>query len=543
MWWERLMAAAVPVLILSPLAAAVLASGCALRNTRAAARIEFSGATIALLAAAFLAARYVTADQSAGTLVGPLEFRWTPPIETGETVPDGHDGPVTGRATAQVLWRVDGLSLWPSAAAALIVWSLLLAERRGARKGELPWVLTAESAALSAFSASGVVLLCVSLAAAAVAAPFVVAGAGGNAARPAARRLMLQQMTAVLMLSAGLSALVALHGLLHAVPHAPPFETAGTIEGLAGDLAKLTRNNPFASVIWQQVAPWAFLGVLAGCLLWLGVFPAHGAITAAQRTGSTASRVVSGCLLPLIGCSLLLRVVLMVFPELAAQFGIVVLVVAGTGILFLPVSLWAHDRPRGAVALAPAFAACLCAAAFLSASGPAVRGGFLLAIGQALSLALWLIVSGHRHDSADAPTGPSQATRQITVLPRGLQALASLSLAGMPGLAVFPGIFLILMSAAELERWFTGAWLLAVLGLGAGWLMFAASLMQELGAASGAATDASLVRTRSASGILAGALLIAAVLALGLRPQHVLDAANPALPEFARSLVLSDQRE
>jgi NADH-quinone oxidoreductase subunit M len=132
-----------------------------------------------------------------------------------------------------------------------------------------------------------------------------------------------------------------------------------------------------------------------------------------------------------------------------------------------------------------------------------------------------------------------------------------LSLAGLPGLAMFPGLLLVIMGLVESSREFVGGWLIAVLVL---WLVLAlagGAILRSNNAAevarirvdddtpdSGAFGCAEgplreRTRTNDLSGreLAAIAPLIVASLWLGLAPQYVLDRVDPALSQLTPGIV------
>jgi NADH-quinone oxidoreductase subunit M len=228
------------------------------------------------------------------------------------------------------------------------------------------------------------------------------------------------------------------------------------------------------------------------------------------------------------------------------------------------VACWLHveDQPPRLAAGAASIGSGTCLAGILSMTASGLRGGVLILIGQALSLCLFTLVAGMRARRANAaspqltPPASSQDQRETPRL-RAAWTICRLNLAGIPGLAMFPGLLLVMMGLVESSREFVGGWLIAVLvvwlvlALSGGAIIRSNSVAEFAGVRvngrppdSGESGDAGeQTCERSGANDLTGRELaailplIAVSLCLGLAPQYVLDRIDPALSRLTSGIV------
>jgi NADH-quinone oxidoreductase subunit M len=475
-----------------------------------------------------------------------------------------------GAAEIHATFGVDGAGLWLAALVPLVVWCLLVSEwEQWATPGQLGWLLAAEGCVLMVFAARDVALLAAALGAVALVLPLAVGAIGGEGRRAASRRLMLHQLTASTLVTAGLAGTVVCHALMRGAPRAPPGPPSFDLDGLITGIRELAALSPPAALVWTQLSPWLFVCLAAGFTLWAGIFPFHAPAAAAQSRSSAAGQVLVGALGLKIGGYGLVRLVLPLFPELCASIGAVLFLAAIWGSFCVACWLHAEDQPSRIAAGTASIGSGACLAGILSMTSSGLRGGVLILIGQALSLSLYALLAGMRARRV-IPVGPTMnaapegATGRSgkpglceTPRLRAAWTFCRLSLAGIPGLAMFPGLLLVVMGLVDSSREFVGGWLIAVLVL---WLVLAlaggavlrTNDVAEFARTRGAAVDpnsgefgcageqpcgqnrATDLTMRELAAILP---LIVASLWLGLAPQYVLDRVDPVLSWLTPGIV------
>jgi NADH-quinone oxidoreductase subunit M len=468
-----------------------------------------------------------------------------------------------GAAEIQASFGIDGLGLWLAALVPLVVWCLLVSEwEQWATPGQLGWLLAAEGCMLMVFVARDVTLLAAAIGAAALVLPLAVGSIGGEGRRAASRRLMLHQLTASTLITAGLAGTVVCHALVRGAPRSPPGPPSFDLDGLIGGIRELAALSPPAALVWTQLSPWLFVCLAAGFTLWAGIFPLHAPAAAAQSRSSTAGRVLVGALGLKIGGYGLIRLVLPLFPELCASIGTVLFLAALWGSFCVACWLHAEDQPSRLAAGAASIGSSVCLAGILSMTASGLRGGMLILIGQALSLSLYALLNGMRVRRASAsrsqatPVAWPQVERESARL-RAAWTFCRLNLAGIPGLAMFPGFLLVAMGLVESSREFAGGWLIAVLvlwfvlALAGGALLRSDNVVEfvriraapvdpnsgEFGydeAPSRQRTGTNDLTRRELAAILP---LFVCSLWLGLAPQYVLDRVDPALSRLTPGMV------
>lgn len=475
-----------------------------------------------------------------------------------------------GAAEIHVMLGVDGVGLWLAALVPLIVWCLLVSEwETWTAPGQLAWLLAAEGCVLMVFVARDVALLAVGLGGVALALPLALGTIGGEGRRAAARRLMLHQLAATTLIMAGLAGTVVCYALMRGAPRAPPAPPTFDLDGLIAGIRELGALSPPAALVWGQLSPWLFVCLSVGCLLWLGVFPFHAPVAAAYSRSSATGQVLLGALALKIGGYGLVRLVLPLFPELCASLGAVLFLVAIWGSFCVACWLHAEDQPSRILAGVAVMGSGVSLTGFLSMTASGVRGGVLILIGQALSLTLYALVSSmlaRRGTVAGATRSAAREVweeRALKWSPGGAPRLRAawtfcrLNLAGVPGLAMFPGFLLVILGLVESAREFVGGWLIAVvvlwlvLALAGGAVLRSNTVAEAVGKRdhcrsqnSGEFGDSDAevregTRTNDLSGReLAGVVpLVVAILWLGLAPQSVLDRIDPTLAGLTSGIV------
>ena len=526
-----------PTLILGhvilPLAGAVLFLLARGHGSRAVRTIVVANVAGSLLLAVMMIGGFLAEDQSPDGLEGrPNRSVHIPWLAWGSEEPQALlDGvgnvqqppELSSTSTITLSLSVDGVSVWFLAAIPLIVLCVLLddpVENWSERPVQIIAILITESAALTAFMAGDVVLLSSAFAVLALANSVAVGSRGGPGIRTAARMLLLQQLGAAALISISLvgTAIACSHML--GAPHTAPQPPVFNLDLLILEVRRLTSLSPPAQFVWKQLSPWLFLSLVMGCCLWTGAFPFHVTPATALRTSSRAGRALFGGITLKLGAFGLIRIALPLFPELITALGPFLLLwimlsalycavsMYGTGVDaaqgFAPASLDAVPRPadpnaflaEGAIVIV-----LLSACGALSQTVSGIVGATLLLLAHAVCWMLYVLGSPETGSSMPLTTGQRQQP----------WILVMLALAGVPGLALFPGLLLMFLgiSASPVT---VASWLAMLLLY---WLVIAISGWAHLEQARAhVATGPELSTTAR----VARALLIAIVFLIGLAP-------------------------
>lgn len=479
-----------------------------------------------VLLGALMVGTYFSKDSQAAIVAGrpPMSFRLTWLSWVHERRPASADKADldTERPPSPDLslsLGVDGVSLWFLAAIPLLVLCILLADGAAETWNERPLpvaaLLMAESAALTVFAARDVVLLSAAIGALAFANSVAVGSRGQPGIRVAARALLWQQLAATALISISLIGAVVACAHMVGAPHAPPGPPVFDLDALVLEVQRLTLVSPPAQLVWRQLAPWLFLGLLVGCGLWSGAFPFHLSPCTALRNSGPAGRALLGGVTLKVGVYVLIRVALPLFSETLASLAPFLLLWFILSALYCAISLngarmdaahlagpsersWTADGDatlaEGAVVIV-----LLSMCGVLSLTVVGIVGAVVLLLAHAVC---WML-----HALGSSGTGghlqfePQQQ--------RGQQVLVMLSLVGIPGLALFPGLLLTLLGISASPAT-AGSWLAMLLLY---WLVLVISGWAHLEQARAAPGRHSTTDAR-----IAMALLTAAILLIGFAP-------------------------
>lgn len=422
---------------------------------------------------------------------------------------------------------VDGVNLWFLASIPVVVLCVLLAEP-AERWQPLPIaaVLAAESAALAVFTVRDILTLCSAFGALALANAVVVGSRGGAGVRTAARMLLLQQLGATILITIGLAGSVVACSQMLGAPHAAPQPSDFNLDRLIDEVQRLSAVSPPAELVWRQLSPWLFLSFLAGCLVWSGAFPFHVTSAVALREADPAGQALLGGVTLKVGAWALLRIALPLFFQTIETMNIL------SPILFLLLVLWGvlsalycavsmlggriDETQAAAIGLAgtsrdvqpfPAEGAMvivlLSISGILSGNESSVIGAALLLVAHMLCWMLYILHRGNAGAGVPAAAGPLEEG--------GWGTFVLLALAGIPGLALFPGLLLVFVGiSASAETILSGLAILLLYWLviaTSGWAWFQQSR-----------ESAGMTRPQPLSVRIAAVLLMGAIVLIGVAP-------------------------
>lgn len=415
---------------------------------------------------------------------------------------------------------VDGLSL-PLVAltAAVSFLALLTAWSVDDRpKGFFALVLVLESGALGSLCALDSALMWVFWELALVATYFLVSLWGGDEGRRAGRQfLLLSQAGALAMLVA----LVALRQ--HTVD---PLDGGPTFNLLL----QMDQANHDLWLSATRTRQWIFAGLALGCGVLIPMFPLHVWQPRLHRSSPVAVSLLAVAVVAKLGFYALLRVAWPVLPDAAAWARPLLM---GLGaVAAVHGGLAALGRRDLAVILGYGSFGLLGLALVGTGSftEPGLKGAGQLLVAHGLVYAMLYAAAGGLRDRQ----GHLDLERWGGLFQRApvlgtLFSLALLAAWGMPGLAVFPGVALVMAGALATEPLLALAGALGLL-LTAAWS--SRVIMQVcLGDPSDDLGDLPAVRRRELGVLLPLALL---VVALGVYPRVLADLAGPTLAALVR---------
>jgi NADH-quinone oxidoreductase subunit M len=271
-----------------------------------------------------------------------------------------------------------------------------------------------------------------------------------------------------------------------------------------------------------ETARWIMLGFLAAFLVKLPAFPFHTWLPDAHTEAPTAGSVILAGVLLKTGAYGLLRFVLPLFPDAALRFTPVAMGIAVIGILYGAILAFAQSDLKRLVAYTSVSHLGFVLLGVFAWNAFALQGVVMQMLAHGVSTAALFMLVGalqeriHTRDMAHMGGLWASAPRMAAI---GLFfAIASL---GMPGLGNFVGEFLVLLGAYRVEVTFT---VIAAVGLITA-TVYALALVQKTfhGQAQRKIVDLSV---RDMATLVA---MMAVTVWLGLYPQNVLDAAQPAI--------------
>jgi NADH-quinone oxidoreductase subunit M len=244
---------------------------------------------------------------------------------------------------------VDGLNIWLVALASLMLIPAMLVswnsvqDRPGAFLG---WLFLLQGAAIGAFLAFDVILFYVFFELTLIPAFFLIGHWGtGSGRRDAARKFFLYTLAGSLL------TLIAVIGVVLTNP-----STNGVITFSLPDLmtnvqlqlnkahADFLKGNPETLHQLQNTQSWLFLGLMAGFLVKVPVWPFHTWLPSAYGEAPTGVTILLSALLAKLGTFGIVRFVLPLTPDAAILYGLPVLgTLAAFGIVYAALCAYAQS--------------------------------------------------------------------------------------------------------------------------------------------------------------------------------------------------------
>ena len=291
------------------------------------------------------------------------------------------------------------------------------------------------------------------------------------------------------------------------------------------DYAKLLHTN-----LPPGTAMWLLLGFAAGFLVKLPAVPLHSWLPEAYTSSPTAGSVLLAGLLSKTGAYGLLRFVVPLFPRAASQFAYAAVVLGVIGILYGALMAFAQTDLKRFIAYTSVSHLGFVLVGIFAWNQLALQGVVIEMLCHGLSIGGLFLLAGMLEERLH--TRDLQRMGGLwTVVPRmgAVMMIFALASVGLPGLGNFVGEFLILLGSFQANVALTIA---ATAGL-VGAVIYALWMIQLIfhGPTDRAASLPDL-RLREA-GVMA--LLVLALLWMGLYPRPVLSTAGTALDGLQRA--------
>jgi NADH-quinone oxidoreductase subunit M len=271
------------------------------------------------------------------------------------------------------------------------------------------------------------------------------------------------------------------------------------------------------------------LGFLVAFAVKLPAFPLHTWLPDAHTEAPTAGSVILAGLLLKTGAYGMMRFAVPLFPDAAARFAPVAMALGVVGIIYGAVLAFAQTDFKRLVAYTSVSHMGFVLLGVFAWNELALQGAVMQMLCHGIATGALFILAGalqeriHTRDISRMGGFWSAAPRM-----GGVAMFFAWASLGLPGLGNFVAEFLTLLGSWQASRFWT---ILATSGLIAS-TVYALWIIQSI--FHGPAREKTTLRDLGAREMTVMALLIAAIVWLGVYPQPVLDAARPALTELRR---------
>jgi NADH-quinone oxidoreductase subunit M len=436
---------------------------------------------------------------------------------------------------------VDGLNIWLivligflMVSAVLVSWTAI-----GERLNEYyAWLLALETTMLGVFLAFDIVLFYVFFELTLIPLFFLIGIWGGPERRYAARKFFIYTLTGSLITLLGVLAVVLtcatddnIRKLTFSIPE---------LVTLVNERLAFLRQNPTAFQVelarWHNLQLWVFLALAAGFAIKVPLVPLHTWLPLAHVEAPTAGSVLLAGVLLKIGAYGFLRLCLPLAPDASATLGVPLIgTLAVIGIVYGAFCALAQDDIKKLVAYSSVSHLGFCMLGMFALNRAGISGSILQMVNHGLSTGALFLVVGmlyERYHTRQMRDYGGMAARL------GLLACAMvyfcLTSIGLPGLNGFVGEVLVLLGIFDHEM-AQGHWpALGVVGatgivLGA-WYLLTMLRRVFFGRVKEPETEGhGSVRDLNGRELAALLPIAGLCLLLGVYPQPVLDAAEPAV--------------
>ena len=282
-------------------------------------------------------------------------------------------------------------------------------------------------------------------------------------------------------------------------------------------------NTPMA----EAAAHWLMLGFFIAFVVKLPVFPFHTWLPDAHTQAPTAGSVILAGILLKTGAYGLIRFAVPLFPQAAMDFSYVAMVLGAVGVVYGAVLAFAQTDFKRLIAYSSVSHMGFVLLGVYAWNELALQGAVMQMVAHGFSTAALFMIAGslqerlHTRDMCEMGGLWQQMPRMGAVAM--FFVVASL---GLPGLGNFVAEFLVLLGLFQVDPWLTAV---AALGLITG-AAYSLILMQRAfqGEPNPTLADQGLIDFGPRE-MLTMAVMMLALIGLGIFPQPVLDIAQPVL--------------
>jgi len=282
-------------------------------------------------------------------------------------------------------------------------------------------------------------------------------------------------------------------------------------------------NTPMA----EAAAHWLMLGFFIAFVVKLPVFPFHTWLPDAHTQAPTAGSVILAGILLKTGAYGLIRFAVPLFPQAAMDFSYVAMVLGAVGVVYGAVLAFAQTDFKRLIAYSSVSHMGFVLLGVYAWNELALQGAVMQMVAHGFSTAALFMIAGslqerlHTRDMREMGGLWQQMPRMGAVAM--FFVVASL---GLPGLGNFVAEFLVLLCLFQVDPWLTAV---AALGLITG-AAYSLILMQRAfqGEPNPTLADQGLIDFGPRE-MLTMAVMMLALIGLGIFPQPVLDIAQPVL--------------
>lgn len=533
-----------PLLILLPLATALVVMLVPSASGRAARQISLWGTLATLLLALILAGQVVSSPGTGGSS-GPvrprIEFRGTwitfswsdrggeaagrevGASEVGAREPAG--SMPDREVRLEYYLGMDGISMLLVVLTALLTLSCVLVSWESIREQTSAFyacLLFLETGLIGAFCAFDVLLFYVFFEVTLIPLFFLIGIWGGPQRHFAAYKFFLYTLTGSLLTLVGLIALV-----LSAAGSDASLETPFSIPDLALRLSGEGALPP-------DVQLWIFLALSAGFVIKVPLFPFHTWLPLAHTEAPTAGSVILAGVLLKLGTYGFLRLCLPLLPDATWQLGVpLVATLSVIGIVYGALCSLAQQDIKKLVAYSSVSHLGFCMLGMFALNAEGISGSVLQMVNHGLSTGALFLLVGMVYDRYHTRM-MNELGGLATQLPRlaALMVFMCLSSIGLPGLNGFVGELLSLIGMFKSQPLFAVVGATGII-LGAWYLltMLQRSFFGPLKIPQSHGPAAADINARELASVLPIALLC---LWIGVYPKPVLDAIRPDVQAIAR---------
>ncbi len=437
------MSTLLPVLILLPLATAVVVM--LLRSAGAARWISLLGSLATLVVSLVMAAQFTTlrpVGESTGGPVQPrVEFRhtwmtfsWSDAEPSRTSAPDSPGGgPDGGRQVRLEFYLgMDGISLLLVVLTALLMVSSVLVSWESIRTQACEFyacLLLLETGLLGAFCAFDLLLFYVFFEVTLIPLFFLIGIWGGPQRQYAAYKFFLYTLAGSVLTLVGLIALV-LSVLSRNETLCTPFAIPELARQLSGEEA-----------LPQYLQCWIFLGLSAGFVIKVPLFPFHTWLPLAHTEAPTAGSVILAGVLLKLGTYGFLRLCLPLLPDATLDLGVpLVATMAVIGIVYGALCSLAQQDIKKLVAYSSVSHLGFCMLGMFALNAEGISGSVLQMVNHGLSTGALFLLVGMIYDRYHTRMMPDLGglAARLPLLACGMVFIC-LSSVGLPGLNGFVG--------------------------------------------------------------------------------------------------------